>query len=85
MQVTAQSKFIGLGVAGNFAGHLDWSTRAYLRTAAILKEKGRDVDALKVLQDMLKRMGHHDHPGVAKGKEIFIQWRTAYVAAQQQK
>ena len=81
----AEALKVYVSVYANFAGHLDWSTRAYLRTAAILKEKGRDVDALKVLQDMLKRMGHHDHPGVAKGKEIFIQWRTAYVAAQQQK
>lgn len=81
----AEALKVYVSVYANFAGHLDWSTRAYLRTAAILKEKGRDVDALKVLQDMLKRMGHHDHPGVAKGKEIFIQWRDAYVAAQQQK
>jgi len=74
-----------VSVYANFAGHLDWSTRAYLRTAAILKENGKEVEALKVLQDMLKRMGHHDHPGIAKGKQIFIQWRDVYVAAQKQK
>lgn len=74
-----------VSVYANFAGHLDWSTRAYLRTASILKENGKDVDALKVLQDMLKRMGHLDHPGVAKGKQIFIQWRDAYVATHQPK
>ncbi len=81
----AEALKVYVSVYANFAGHLDWSTRAYLRTAAILKERGRDVDALKVLQDMLKRMGHHDHRGVVKGKEIFIRWRDAYVAAQQQK
>lgn len=81
----AEALKVYVSVYANFAGHLDWSTRAYLRTAAILKEKGRDVDALKVLQDMLKRMGHLNHPGVAKGKELFIRWRDAYVAAQQPK
>ena len=74
-----------VSVYANFAGHLDWSTRAYLRTAALLKENGKEAQALKVLQDMLKRMGHLDHPGVAKAKEIFIEWREAYVAAQQPK
>ena len=28
MQVTAESKFIGLGVAGNFAGHLEQAGEA---------------------------------------------------------
>ena len=81
----AEALKVYVSVYANFAGHLDWSTRAYLRTATLLKENGKDVDSLKVLQDMLKRMGHLDHPGVAKAKEIFIQWREAYVAAQKQK
>ncbi|MEM9018688.1 MAG: tetratricopeptide repeat protein, partial [Verrucomicrobiota bacterium] len=69
---------IYVSVYANFAGYLDWSTRAYLRTAAILKGQGQDLNALKVLQDMLKRMGHHKHPGVAKGKELFTKWRSEY-------
>lgn len=69
---------IYVSVYANFPGYLDWSTRAYLRTAAIMKSRGEDLKALKVLQDMLKRMGHHDHPGVAKGKELFIKWRADY-------
>lgn len=81
----AEALKVYVSVYANFAGHLDWSTRAYLRLAAILKENGKDAEALKVLQDMLKRMGHHDHPGIAKGKEIFNQWRDAYVATQQKK
>ena len=28
---------------------------------------GAAIDALKILQDMLKRMGHLEHPGVAEG------------------
>jgi tetratricopeptide (TPR) repeat protein len=73
-----------VSVYANFAGHLDWSTRAYLRAAAMLKEEGKDADALRVLQDMLKRMGHHDHPGVAMAKQTFTEWRAAYMATQSQ-
>ena len=69
---------IYVSVYANFPGYLDWSTRAYLRTAAILKGQGEDLKALKVLQDMLKRLGHHKHPGIAKGKEVFIKWRSEY-------
>jgi TolA-binding protein len=74
-----------VAVYANFAGHLDWSTRAYLRTAVILKERGRTVDALKVLQDMLKRMGHHKHKGVETAKATFFKWRDEYAAEQQSK
>jgi len=69
---------IYVSVYANFPGYLDWSTRAYLRTAAITKGRGQTLQALKILQDMLQRMGHHKHPGVAKGKELFIQWRSEY-------
>lgn len=74
---------IYVSVYANFPGYLDWSTRAYLRTAAIMKGTGEDLKALKVLQDMLKRMGHHDHPGVEKGKELFVKWRREFEAANQ--
>jgi len=69
---------IYVSVYANFPGHLDWSTRAYLRTAVILKGRGDDLRSLKVLQDMLKRLGHHKHPGIAKGKELFLKWRAEY-------
>ncbi|MEM9283864.1 MAG: tetratricopeptide repeat protein, partial [Verrucomicrobiota bacterium] len=71
---------IYVSVYANFPGHLDWSTRAYLRTAVVMKERGDDLKSLKVLQDMLKRMGHLDHPGVDKGKELFVRWREEYQA-----
>ncbi|MDF1861457.1 MAG: tetratricopeptide repeat protein [Verrucomicrobiales bacterium] len=77
---------IYVSVYANFPGYLDWSTRAYLRTAAITKGRGEDLKALQILQDMLKRMGHHNHPGVKKGKEVFAAWRQEYalrVAAQE--
>jgi TolA-binding protein len=81
---TADALKVYVSVYANFPGHLDWSTRAYLRTAAITKgSEGGDLKALKVLQDMLKRMGHLDHPGVDKGKELFAKWRQEYAANQQ--
>ncbi|NNE90729.1 MAG: tetratricopeptide repeat protein [Verrucomicrobiales bacterium] len=67
-----------VNVYANFPGHLDWSTKAYIRSAEILKERGKDLDALKVLQDMLKRMGHLEHPGVEEAKQLFTKWRAAY-------
>mgnify|MGYP003634978142 CR=1 FL=1 len=69
-----------VSIYANFPGHLDWSTRAYIRTALITKSRGDDLKALKVLQDMLKRMGHHDHVGVEKGKELFLTWREEFQA-----
>lgn len=71
---------IYVSVYANFTGHLDWSTRAYIRTALILRENGKKVEALKVLQDMLKRIGQHNHPGVQSAKGLFIQWRKEYEA-----
>ncbi|MDF1853016.1 MAG: tetratricopeptide repeat protein [Verrucomicrobiales bacterium] len=79
---TADALKIYVSVYANFPGYLDWSTRAYLRTAAIMKGTGEDLKALKVLQDMLKRMGHHDHPGVKRGKELFVKWRREFEATQ---
>jgi len=69
---------IYVSVYANFPGHLDWSTKAYLRTALILTENGKELKALLVLRDMLQRMGHHDHPGVTRAKELFIRWRDEY-------
>lgn len=75
---TADALKVYVSIYANFPGHLDWSTEAYLRTAAITKAGGEDLKALKVLQDMLKRMGHLDHPGVDKAKKIFVKWRNEY-------
>ncbi len=72
-----------ISVYANFPGHLDWSTEAYLRAAEILWTNGRNVEALKMMQDMLRRMKGLEHPNIDKGKATFFQWRDEYVAAQQ--
>ncbi|MGY8641046.1 MAG: tetratricopeptide repeat protein [Verrucomicrobiales bacterium] len=69
-----------VNVYANFPGHLDWSTQAYLRTAQIMRDRGSELDSLKVLQDMLKRMGHLEHPGVVEANANFQKWRAEYVA-----
>lgn len=79
----AEALKLYVSVYVNYAGHLDWSTRAYLHAAVILRSEGRDADSLRVLQDMLQRMGHLDHPGVRKGKAVFVQWREEWVANQE--
>ena len=38
MQVTAESKFIGLGVAGNFAGHLEQAGEASDFVAVVVRD-----------------------------------------------
>ena len=65
-----------------FPGHLDWSTQAYLRAARILKEEDRDGDALLVLVDMLKRLGHLEHDGVGEGRKLFAEWKQEWIANQ---
>ncbi|MCB1061626.1 MAG: tetratricopeptide repeat protein [Verrucomicrobiae bacterium] len=65
-----------------FPGHLDWSTQAYLRTAEILKKDKRDGDALLVLVDMLKRLGHLDHANIRKGRDLFAAWKEEWIRNQ---
>ena len=67
-------------VYANFPSHLDWSTQAYIRASDILWKTGRNLDALKMLQDLLKRTRGSDHPGVIQAKEIFFDWRNQYSA-----
>jgi|GEM_PF-782026 len=75
---TADALKIYVSVYANFPGHLDWSTRAYMRTALIMKDAGEDLKALLVLRDMLTRMGHLDHPVIDEAKKRFVQWRAEY-------
>lgn len=75
---TSEALKIYVSVYANFPGHLDWSTRSYVRTAMILKEGGNDLKALLVLRDMLQRMGHHDHPVIDQAKKLFVKWRNDY-------
>ncbi|NNE92844.1 MAG: hypothetical protein HKN23_14465, partial [Verrucomicrobiales bacterium] len=66
----------------NFPGHLDWSTPSYLRAAELLKEDGRDGDALLVLVDFLKRLGHLEHDNIRKGRRLFQKWKAEWVENQ---
>ncbi len=70
-------------VYANFPGHLDWSTVAYMRASEILWNTGRNLEALKMMQDMLRRMKGLEHPNIDKAKQTFFKWRDEYVAAQQ--
>lgn len=81
---TNEALKVFISVYANFPGHLDWSTEAYLRASEILWSKGRNVEALKMMQDMLRRMKGLEHPNIEKGKATFFKWREEYVAAQQQ-
>ena len=45
-----------------------------------MRDRGSELDSLKVLQDMLKRMGHLEHPGVVEANVNFQKWRAEYVA-----
>ena len=71
-----------VSVYANFPGHFDWSTQAYLRTADILVARGEQFNALRVLQDMMKSMGHSDHPGVLAGKTRFFELKKQFEAGQ---
>ena len=81
---TADALKIYVSVYVNFPGHLDWSTRAYVRTAIITRDSGEDLKSLLVLRDMLQRMGHHEHPVVEQAKKLFTQWKSEYQPAASQ-
>ncbi|MEO0416642.1 MAG: hypothetical protein AAF226_17000, partial [Verrucomicrobiota bacterium] len=71
-----------VSVYSNFPDQVDWSTKAYLDTAKIVKAKGQDVDALKILRDMIQRVGPNaaEHPNIIEGKKLFFAWRDEYAA-----
>ena len=43
-------------------------------------DQEKKAEALKVLQDMMKRMGHLDHKGIEMARQTFLKWRDEYVA-----
>ena len=49
----------------------------------LARKRGQQGDALKVLIDMLKRMGHLEHEGVTEAREKFKIWKAEWVAANQ--
>ncbi len=44
------------------------------------KDDGKDGDALKVVIDMLKRLGHLEHNNLSKGRQIFREWKEEWMA-----
>lgn len=79
---TDQALKVYVNVYVNFPGHLDWSTQAYLGAANILKAEGNHGDALLVLVDMLKRLGHLDHRNIQRARVLFDKWKTEWMANQ---
>ncbi len=65
----------------NFESHIDWSSRAYLRTALIQRERGDRENAFKVLDDMMKRMGHLDHDTINRARGLHQQWQAEFAPA----
>lgn len=66
----------------NFPGTLEWSTAAYLKAATLLKDQDRDGDALLVLVDFLKRLGHLEHKNITEGRKLFAEWKSDWIARQ---
>jgi len=59
-----------------YEGHLEWSSRAFLRTALILDEAGKKEEAFKVLDDMMNRLGGLSHPFINRARTLHHRWRT---------
>ncbi len=76
---TSEALVVYINTYNAFPGHADWSTKAYLRSALIMKEKGEDLKALLILKDMLTRLKNIDHPNLDKGMQLFLKWRAEYV------
>ena len=70
----AEAMKVFVNVYANFAGHLDWSAPAYIKAATILHEAGKEKQSIMVLQDMLRKMGHHKHPQIHEAKKLFNDW-----------
>jgi len=71
-----------ISVYANFPGDEDRATSSYLRASELLWNSGRQLDALKVLQDMLRRMKGSTHPNFPRAEDRFFEWRDEYVASQ---
>lgn len=71
-----------VNVYSNFPGQLDWSTKAYIEASKIIRAKGQELDALKLLREMIQRMGHLEHEGVAEGRKLFFEWKEEFMKKQ---
>jgi TolA-binding protein len=59
----------------HFEGQIDWSAPAFLRSALMAAEDGDPERARQVLDDMMARMGHLDHPVVNRARTLHKQWQ----------
>ena len=58
----------------HFEGQVEWSARAFVRAALIVREQGDEKRAIGILDDMMARMGHLAHPIVNKARTLHVQW-----------
>lgn len=58
----------------SYEGTLDWSARAWVRSALIHREQGDLIRAQAVLDDMMDRLGHLSHPVVNQARTLHRQW-----------
>ena len=73
---TDEALALYLGTYIHFEGHIEWSSRAFVRTALIYRDRGDEEKALAVLNDMMNRMGHLSHPVIDKARTLHRQWQT---------
>jgi hypothetical protein len=60
----------------HYEGHIEWSSRAFIRTALIYEERGEYEKALGILDDMMDRLGHLSHPIVDKARTLHQRWHA---------
>lgn len=73
---TDEALALYLGTYIHFEENIEWSSRAFLRTALIYRERGDQGKARRVLTDMMERLGHHSHPIVDKARTLHHRWQV---------
>ena len=58
-----------------YEGHIEWSSRAFLRAALMLEEAGERRKAFAVLDDMMNRLGTLSHPYVNRARTLHRRWQ----------
>jgi tetratricopeptide (TPR) repeat protein len=58
-----------------YEGHIEWSSRAFLRVALMLEEAGKKQEAFTVLDDMMNRLGNLSHPFVNRARTLHGRWQ----------
>ena len=58
-----------------YEGHIEWSSRSFLRAALMLEEAGKKPEAFLVLEDMMNRLGSLSHPFVNRARTLHSRWK----------